>query len=132
MPPAEQLLDELGGDGMAIEEAGEDSLPEEAHQERGVPLRQGEEAAIRGEAAVGGDQVEMGVPLQEVPRGGDRDDEAGAEVASGRTADELDGRFCASPGELSQEVSPAAKERRDRLEHFPLQPLRPQELPIGD
>jgi hypothetical protein len=49
MPPAEQLLDELGGDGMAIEEAGEDPLAEKAHQERGVPFRQGEEAAVRGE-----------------------------------------------------------------------------------
>jgi len=73
---------------MAIEEAGEDSLAEKAHQERGVPFRQGEEAAVRGEAAVGCEQVEMGVPLQEVSRGGDRDDEAGTQVASGPTADE--------------------------------------------
>ena len=71
MPPAEQLLDELGGDGMAIEEAGEDPIAEKAHQERGVPFRQGEEAAVRGEAAVGGEQVEMGVPLQEVSGGGE-------------------------------------------------------------
>jgi putative ABC transport system permease protein len=70
MPPAEQLLDELGGNGMAVEEAGEDSLAEKAHQERGVPFRQRDEAFVRGEAAVGGEQVEMGVPLQEVSGGG--------------------------------------------------------------
>jgi hypothetical protein len=53
----------------------------------------------------------MRVPLQEVSRGGDRDDEAGPEVASGGPPDELDGRYCARPGELGQEVPPAAKER---------------------
>jgi len=47
---------------MAIEKAGEEPLAEESHQERGVPFRQGEEAAVRGEAAVGCQQVEMGVP----------------------------------------------------------------------
>jgi hypothetical protein len=46
MSPAEQLLDELGGDRVAIEEAGEDLLAEETHQERGVPFRQGEEATV--------------------------------------------------------------------------------------
>jgi len=39
---------------MAIEEAGEDPLAEEAHQERGVPFRQGEEAAGRGAGANAG------------------------------------------------------------------------------
>jgi hypothetical protein len=36
LPPAELLLDELGGDGVAFEESGEDSPAEKAHQERGV------------------------------------------------------------------------------------------------
>jgi hypothetical protein len=53
MPPAEQLLDELGGDGMASEKAGEDPVAEESHQERGVPFRQGRKQPSRGEAAVG-------------------------------------------------------------------------------
>jgi hypothetical protein len=39
MPPAEQLLDELVGDGVSVEQAGEDSLAEQSHQECGVPLR---------------------------------------------------------------------------------------------
>jgi hypothetical protein len=62
--PGEELVDELLGDGVAIEESGEEPLAEEAHEEGRVPLRQGEEAAVRGEAAVGREQVEMGVPAQ--------------------------------------------------------------------
>ena len=48
--------------------------------------------------------MEMGVPLQDVSCGGDRDDKAGAQVASGPTADELDGRFCARPSEHGEEI----------------------------
>ena len=95
---------------MAIEEAAR--ILSRTRPIRSVASHSGRrEAAVRGEAAVGCEQVEMGVPLQEASRGGDRDDEAGAQVASGPTADELDGRFCARPGERGEEVSPAAKER---------------------
>jgi hypothetical protein len=89
--PGEQPLDELLGDGVAIEEAGEDSLAEQTHQERGVPLGQGDEfAVVCGEAAVAGEEVEVGVPLQAVSGGGHRDDETGTQVESGRAADELE------------------------------------------
>jgi hypothetical protein len=96
MLPTEQLLDELGGDGMTIEEAGEDPLAEQSHQERGIPFRRREEAAVRGEAAVGGEQVVMRVPLQEVSGGGHRNDEAGAEVASDRTTRSNSSRCCST------------------------------------
>jgi hypothetical protein len=57
MSPGQELVDELRGDGVSLEESGEDPLAEEAHEEGGVPLRQGQEVAVRGEAAVGGEQV---------------------------------------------------------------------------
>jgi hypothetical protein len=72
--PGEELSDELVGDGVAVEEAGEEPLAQEAHEEGGVPFRHGEEAAVRGEAAVGSEQIEMGVP-----RGGPG--ELGQEIA---------------------------------------------------
>jgi hypothetical protein len=40
------------------------------------------------ERAVGGEQVEVGVPLEEISRGGQGDDEAGAHLGSGHAAGE--------------------------------------------
>jgi hypothetical protein len=111
MPPAEQLLDELGGDGMAVEEAGEDSLAErpirsvDSHCGRGMKLPSG----AKPPSVVS--RWRWGCHCRRSPAVGNRNDEAGADVLSGLAADELDGRFCARPGELGQEASPAAKER---------------------
>jgi hypothetical protein len=141
MSPGEKPLDELGRGGVPIEKPGEDSFAEEGHEECGVPARQGEEAAVRREAAGSDEQVKMGVPLQEVSRRGKRDDEAGAEVLSGRAADELDGGLGPRPGELGQEVTPTAKQwpqqTRDGEHHVAVgdgseellaQPFGPEEL----
>ncbi len=68
---------------MSLEESRENPLSEEADEEGGVPFRQGQEGAVRGEPAVGGEQVEVGVPLQEVSGGGHGDDEAGSDVVTG-------------------------------------------------
>jgi hypothetical protein len=46
--PGEPPLDEFLGDGVAIEEAGEDSLAEQTQQERGVPPGRGDEWAVCG------------------------------------------------------------------------------------
>lgn len=62
MSPGEEFADELLGDGMALEEPGEQPLAEEMHQQRGVRFRQGEKAIVRGEAAVGCEQVEVRMP----------------------------------------------------------------------
>jgi hypothetical protein len=87
---------------MAIEEPGEESPAEQAHQEGGVPLGQADEGTTCGKAAVAGEDVQVGVPLQEISCGGEGDDQAGAEVHSGLTADELDGGLGPGPGELGQ------------------------------
>ena len=126
---------------MSVEEAGEEPLAEQAHQERGIPLRHAAEAAVRAHAAVGGEEVQIGVPLEEVSRGGDGDDGAGPRVGCGGAADELGGRFGGGPAELGEEVSATAKQRpqqaRDRQHHVAVgygsekllpQPFGPQEL----
>jgi len=74
--PGEELVDELVGDGVALEEPGAEPLAEEAHQEGGVPPGQADEDAVCGEAAVGGEDVQLGVPLEEVAGGGEGDGEA--------------------------------------------------------
>ena len=118
---------------VATEKPGEDPLAEEGH----VGSHSGRGRKQPSGASVGGEEVEMGVPLQEASRGGDRDDEAGAQVASGPTADELDGRFCARPGERGEEVSPAAKERpqqaRDGQHHVAVSVIStPSSKPGGE
>ena len=97
---------------MALEEAGEQLLAEQMHQQRGVRFRQREEATVRGEAAVGSEQVEVRMPLQEISSGGDGDDETGPDVSSRRAADEFDARLCASPGQLGQQIAPAIRAPR--------------------
>jgi hypothetical protein len=141
MSPGEEFADELLGDGMALEEAGEQLLAEQMHQQRGVRFRQREEATVRGEAAVGSERMEVRMPLQEISSGGDGDDETGADVSSRRAADEFHARLCASPGQLGQQIAPAAKQRPQQprdgehnvtmghgSEQLLAQPFGPQEL----
>jgi hypothetical protein len=109
--PGEELLDELLGDGVAIEEPGEEPLAEQAHQEGGVPLGQADKGDACGEAPVGGEDVQMGVPLEEVAGGGEGNDETGAQVFSRCAAEKLDARLGGGPGELNEEVAPTAKQR---------------------
>jgi hypothetical protein len=61
--PDEESADELLGDGVSVEEAGEEPLAEEGHEEGRVPRGYGEEGGVRGEAEVTvGDWSEELVP----------------------------------------------------------------------
>ena len=51
----------------------------------------------------------MRMPLQEVARCGEGDDETGAHVVSNRAADEFGGRLCAGPGEFDQQLKAATR-----------------------
>jgi hypothetical protein len=75
MSPGEQLLDQLLGDRPLVEETAEQALAEQLHQPLGVPLPRRVPRAVGASAAVGGDQVQVRMPLQEISRGGDRDDD---------------------------------------------------------
>jgi hypothetical protein len=83
MPPGEQLAHQLFGDGPALDQPGQQALAKQPHELQGVPLRRGMPGAIPPSAAIGGDEVEMGMPLQEVSRGGHGDDDPGTSVPGG-------------------------------------------------
>jgi len=75
------------------------------------PLGQGMPRAVWGSAAVGGDQVQVGMPLQEVSGGGERDDDPRPRVAfAAREADQLFDRLGSCAGELTEQL---ARRRRN-------------------
>ena len=86
---ARSFFTQLGRDGMGKDEPRQQALPEEAHQQGGVPLRQGLPGAARRLAAVGREQVEVRMPLDQVASAGDRDDDARSGVVAEAPADEL-------------------------------------------
>jgi hypothetical protein len=112
MSPDEQLLDQVLGDRPLVEETAEQALAEQLHQPLGLPLRRRVPRAVGASAAVGGDQVQVRMPLQEVSCGGDRDHDPGPRFtfAAGVSDQLLDG-LGASAGELAEQLPPAPEQR---------------------
>jgi hypothetical protein len=128
---------------MGKDEPRQQALPEEARQQGGVPLRQGLPGAGRRLAAVGREQVEVRMPLDQISSAGDGDDDAGARVTTDSPADELARGLGGGPPQLREQLAPAAEERtqqagdgqdkvavRDLGEHLLAQPLGPQNLSL--
>ena len=65
-----------------LDEASQEALTEQFHDRFAVPGLEGVEAAVVGEGPVAQEEVSMWMPLDQVPGGGDRDDEAGPSVGS--------------------------------------------------
>jgi hypothetical protein len=68
--------------------------------------------ALGRSAGVGGDEMQLGMPLRRVSRGGDRDDHPGPCVAfAARVADQLLDRLGSCAGKLTEQLPPAAEQR---------------------
>jgi hypothetical protein len=80
--PTFELGCQLPRDRVFVHETREKSLTEEPHERLAVPALEALEGAIWGEAAVGHENVPVAIPLQEVTRGGDRDDDPRPDVGS--------------------------------------------------
>jgi hypothetical protein len=141
--PGEKPPDELGRDGVGLDEPGQQPLPEEAHEQGALPLGEGLPRAVRCLPAVGREEVDVGMPLDEIAGGGDRDDDAGAGVVAEAPADELGHGLGGGAAEFGEQLPPPAQERTqqsgdgqddvavgDRGEHLLAQPLGPDELAL--
>jgi hypothetical protein len=109
--PGEELPHELGRGGVGLDELGQQPLPEEAHQQGGVPHRQGLPGAVRRPRGVGREEVDVGMPLDEIAGGGDGDHDAGAGLVSETPADELGHGLGGGAAELGEQLAPSAQER---------------------
>jgi hypothetical protein len=109
--PGEELLHELERDGVSLDEPRQQTLPEEARQQRGVPFRQRLPGAGLRFPGVGGEEVEVGMPLDEIAGGGDGDDDAGAGLVAEAPADEFGDRLGGGAAELGEQLAPSAQER---------------------
>jgi hypothetical protein len=99
------------------------------------------ERTIVREGAAGHEQVAVRMPLQEVAGGGDRDHDAGPRLRSELSLHVLGDGLRRALGEVEKKLATLAEDSakqarhgeddvtmRDWLEHFLLQPFRPQEL----
>ena len=127
----------------ALDQPRQETLAEEAHQPHAVPLRQRLPGAVRRLAAVGREQVDVGMPLKEIPGGGDRDDDAGAGVSAEAAADQLAHGLGGGAPELGEQLATPSQQRAQQPrdgqhdvamggpgEHVLAQPLGPEDLPL--
>ncbi len=82
LTPGEELLDQLPRNRVALDQASQEALAKEPHDLCPVPRLHLAEAPVRGKSAVRAQDVQVGMPLEEIPGGGDRDDDAGADILS--------------------------------------------------
>jgi len=108
MPPSHELRGELLRDGVLLDEPRQEPLAEEPHQGLCVACREGVEASVVRERAVGRENVQMNVPLQQVAAAGDRDHDPGPCVGS-----QL------SPHVLAECLRTALREIEQQLPPFP-------------
>jgi hypothetical protein len=141
MPPGEELDHQLLRDGLSLDDRGEQALAEQGHETDSVPLGQLTPGAVLCPGSVGGEQVEVGVPLQEISRGGHADDDAGASVVATREPDQLLDGFGSRASQLCEQLAAAAEQgtqqARDGQHHVAVgdfredllaQPLGPEKL----
>jgi len=85
------------------------------HEPCAVPSWQRMPRAIWRSAAVGGDRVQVRMPLQEISRAGDRDDDPGPRVGRvARDTDQLLDRLGPRAGQLREQLPTAAEQRPPR------------------
>jgi len=120
---------------------GEQAFAEQLHDRVSVPGLERVKRTIVRERAVGHEKVTMRMPLQQVAGAGDRDHDAGPRVRSDLSLHVLGDGLRRALREVEKKLAALAEDSaeearhgednvtvRDRLEHFLLQPLRPQEL----
>ena len=143
MRPGHELAGELLRDRVSLDEARQQALAEQLHDRFAVPGREGMKGAIVREATVGQEKVSVRMPLDQVPGGGDGDDDSRPSVRADSSPHVLGDGLGGALGEVEQKLPPLAEDpaqeaghgeddmtMRDGLEHLLLQPLRPQELAL--
>ncbi len=141
MPPSQEPPSEILRDRVSFDETGQQALAEKFHDRVSVPGLERAKGAIVRERAVGHEKVTVRMPLQEVAGAGDGDHDAGPRLRSDLSLHVLGDGLRRALREIEKELATPAEDSaeearhgeddvtmRDRLEHFLLQPLRPQEL----
>jgi len=124
---------------VLVDEACQNSLAEQPHQRFCVPRRQGMERPVAGEPAIGGQNVEVDIPLEHIAGGSDGDHDPGPRVGTQLAPHVLAERLRAGLGQIAKKLSPLPKDpteqawhgednvtMRDGLEHLFAQPFGPQ------
>ncbi len=128
---------------MPFDEADEQALAEQPHHRFTVPALEGVKGAVVGESPVGQQEVCVGMPLDQVPGGGDGDDYSGPSVRTellahllgdglGGALREVKEKLPTLPEDPPQEAGHGEDDvpMRNGREHLLLQPLRPEDLAL--
>jgi hypothetical protein len=117
MGPGDELARELLRDRVALDETGEQALAEQLHDGMGVPALQGVEGAVSGEASIRGQQVSVRVPLGQIPRGRDGDDDSRPAVLAEPSADVLGDGLGGALREVHEELSSLPEDAPQKPRH---------------
>jgi len=141
MAPFQELLSELWGDGVTLDQASQQALAEQSHDRFTVPGLEGVKGAVVGQSAVAQEEVCVWMPLDQVTACGDRDHEAGPSLGSegsshvlregcGGALGEVEEKPPALSEDPAQEAGHGADEMtmRDGREDLVLQPFGPEKL----
>jgi hypothetical protein len=117
MGPGDELARELLRDCVALDEAGEQALAEQLHHGIDVPALQPAKGAVFAEAAIHAQQVSVRVPLDQVPGGGDGDDDSRPAVRGDAFSEVLGHRLGGALREVEEELSTLAEDPSQEAGH---------------
>ena len=143
MRPGHELVREVLRDRVVLDETGEQALTEQLHHRFRVPVLEGVKGAVVGESPIGEEKVSVGMPVDQLPGGGDGGDDTGPAVWAESCPDVLGDGLGGALGEVEEEFPALAEDppqeaghAEDEVamgngrEHLLLQPLRPKELAL--
>ena len=102
---------------MTLDEASQQALTEQLHDRFAVPGLEGVEAVVAGERPVAQEEVSMWMPLDQVPGGGDRDDDAGSSVGSEVPSHVLGEGLGDALGEVKEELAALSEDPAQQTGH---------------
>jgi len=115
--PGDELAREIFRDRVSLDEAGKEALAEQLHYRFAVPAWEGVKRTLLGEATVGQEKVSVGMPLDQVPGGGDGHDGAGPSVRAEPSPHVLGDGLGGALGEVEQKLPPLAEDPAQEARH---------------
>jgi len=102
---------------VLVDKACQNSLAEQPQQRFCVARRQGMERPVAGERAIGGQNVEVDIPLEHIAGGSDGDHDPGPRVGTHLPAHVLAERLRAAMGQIEKKLSPLPKDPTEQARH---------------
>jgi hypothetical protein len=117
MAPFQELVSELLGDGVTLDQASQKTLAEQLHDRFTVPVLEGVKSAVVGESAVAQEEVCVWMPLDQVTACGDRDHDPGPGLRSEVSSHVLGEGLRGTLGKVEQKLTALAEDPAQEAGH---------------